>query len=836
MKNWRENARRLCSLAMAAVMVLNMALWLVGCGKSEPEVTMGQWLGMITESFGMVNYQREEPYFKNVSSESQYFADFQKAAEWEILEPSDSLTALDGLTWKDAMVTLVNTGEFLGEDASEKDKINYAKENFGVEYRSYYKNRYIGIVDASAMLEAAQQQWATKTYDEPYQNIEFADSVKDYLEKEVDYATQQDGTIRVKADDVGELKEGDLFVLPAKSGVSGSGSADAGSAGTVLPEKAQINRAKSVEKQGDYYIITPDEGLTEQEVLENINVLEERSTQTVDFSRVSVIYDANGNPIYPDNSTAGNMAAENTDAKISYLGKGYGADIARSGIKLAEQTYSISVGDYSGKVKINQSGVSVGLEKELKSEKLSVSDSKTTAFVTTTVDKINITKDVDVSWGKLRSITFRTDFNQKIDMGVKHSKKIKVGQDLPLGEHGGINTIEEVKDYFSELRSDFENIAAQDGRSDDSIYICRIPTFLQGAVNVDIIVKATVTVEGSFKITVGCDKSAGFEYKNGNLAWISSGEPYSDFVMDGNASGTIGVGAAVDIIKFIKMGEFTANLGVGVSGSYTQHIVDEEMHEISRDDGINIEMEDAEKISETEAYTSADEILMEAKIHGGSWKGYEKGKTVKLLNKNCFEWKMYPLFNIKAGGGLFDLLKVDLTFEMLGPKSSSCLKGHIDLPDQSLKAAVDSIAAGGNLGDAAKALMGIDAECSYKFKPWDDLDESMEDPPEYSDILTGDGLQMSAVSMTLTPGGTAQITVQCLPEGYTLADVDAVSENEKIAKVDVKFGKITAGEETGRTTICFKTKDGKYKAYCAVFVEEAKTSEFVPLPDSLLSA
>ncbi len=130
--------------------------------------------------------------------------------------------------------------------------------------------------------------------------------------------------------------------------------------------------------------------------------------------------------------------------------------------------------------------------------------------------------------------------------------------------------------------------------------------------------------------------------------------------------------------------------------------------------------------------------------------------------------------------------------------------------------------------------MGINAECTYDYTPWDKAIEKIEeaDPAvESNEISRTETISLSTMRVEIKEGNTAQISVTGLPEGYTLKDIEAEIDDSSIATFDIKEGQI-AGKKEGITQIMVKTKDGKYKAFCAVVVTTDKKIDFNGLPST----
>ena len=75
--------KRIITIILTAAIIFTNIITLSGCATSKEEaLKMGQWLALISDSFGMQSYTNEEPYFENVKSNDAAFAYFQMAAEW----------------------------------------------------------------------------------------------------------------------------------------------------------------------------------------------------------------------------------------------------------------------------------------------------------------------------------------------------------------------------------------------------------------------------------------------------------------------------------------------------------------------------------------------------------------------------------------------------------------------------------------------------------------------------------------------------------------------------------------------------------------------------------
>lgn len=149
-----------------------------GCSDvNNNTVKMGEWLSNIADFFGMQSYTNDKPYFAKVKTSDEYFADFQMAAEWGILDSNDETTSEKAVTWSDALVTLVNAGDFVNEDATKDEKIEFAINNFDTSIRDYWMDRNIDSENALLLLTKAQDLWANKKYTNNVENKKYKDNV-----------------------------------------------------------------------------------------------------------------------------------------------------------------------------------------------------------------------------------------------------------------------------------------------------------------------------------------------------------------------------------------------------------------------------------------------------------------------------------------------------------------------------------------------------------------------------------------------------------------------------------------------------------------------------------
>lgn len=830
--------KRFISMMLVVIMILTNAIALSGCATSEEEaLRMGQWLALISDSFGMESYQQEEPYFENVKTDDAAFAYFQMAAEWDILEPSKEVTSDTVVKWNDVLISLVNAGEFLGANATDEEKIDYAIKYFDPSIKEYWGKRNIKLQEAVPLLDIAQELWANKTYSEKIETIAYVDEVKDFSDNtDVSYVFEND-VVKVQGDELASLQPGDVYVLPDNEFNS-----------------ASINRVKSIEYVDGQVIVTNDETFSQDEALEYVEDIQIQETSEVDFSNIVGIYDEQGNPIYfeesDENAVQSNVIQNGlvaTNLGNAQVTEHEGA-VQTATFDKVKGKLKIEVGGYSAEISITKNDFSVELSKEWKGTTTNrYKEEKTETFVQTTFSNMVLTRDVDYTY-KLNSATLKLDYSASVEGGIRKEREIEIGDYVENKDGSITSTLSAIKKQYKDALTSLTK-EVRNSKCDDDIYICRLSIVEGGIASVDFIVKGKVTASGELKIVVEVDGAQGIQYKNGNLRYIKSTETDVDFVADGKLEVTVGPGIAITVLKKIVLGEITVDLGLGVSMSMTSHLFDAEGHELYSTD-VEISADVASLLANEQLFTRPEEIKALANELGKDWEYEETAWSagVPLQLGTCAEWKLYPIVRIVVSpddnliGKLLKGLKVSASCEIMGSKTP-ILSGHIDFPNN-IANALDS----GSLSGGAAALLGVGASCVYKYTGWDELvDKEIETETEMSteiedtqidsddtdveqeeteNVMISDVLTISTIRVFLTPGQSQKLEIVSLPEGYSLDDVIIECDNQNIISIDNKSLVVTGKNEAGTVQVIVKTKDGKYKAFCAVTVSVTEDVEF----------
>lgn len=807
---------------LAVILVLatlfSMCAPLSGCSSITP-LQMGSWLSLIAQSFGMSEFTSDQPYFARVGAEDTYFGAFQLAAEWDILEPSETVSSSTAVTWRDVLVTLVNAGNFLDADATEEEKIQFAISNFDPEIRTYWMKRNIQMTEAIPLLDKAAQMWTDHTYTESIEDISLGEDVVSFLNEE-DFQYIEDGnTVTMDASYAQGLKPGDYYALPSVKGVS----------------QSSLNKVESVEIVDGVAVITNDPTVTEQEISDQIESMRIVDTEMIDFSDITAIYDGAGNPIYlAPQGGASQTSASGDDfsgVHVTTLDNRTGGDIQASNVGLFDSVVgkpiTFEVNGYEAKLVFQSHGVSLTLShKTTKDSKYR--DMVETTYVTAALDNVLLTKDVDFKWGKLDHAFLALNYDSSLTGGIKYAEVNKVGTQLEPGQQKRTHLSTVISGYANAI-GNLKKQVYETKYSNKSIYICRITIAGTKAAGVDFFMKGKVTASGALEITLSMGGTQGIEYKNGNIRCVSSTRPGASMVAEGNFELTIGAGLEIRVFK-TQIGNVMIEAGVGAQFKYTAHLLDEEWHLLYSSDTV-MSASDANEMENLLYQTTAEDILAVAESEGGTWKGFQAGATVNILSRACIEWGLYPIVTIS---GEITPLSKSASFSLFN-KDKILLHGHIDIPN-SLS---DALAAE-SFGQSLLTMLGVNQECHYKFKPWDTEEgeteettegttETTEETQESDPILTSDAIMLSNIRIFLDKNQSAELRVTGLPKGYTINDLVAKTENASIASVDIAAGRVYAGETAGTVQITISTSDGKFTAFCAVTVADDAPQGFVGL-------
>lgn len=789
--------KRIISIVLLIATLLSFATPLAGCtGESEPELTVGQWLLMINDAFGMQSYIEEKPYFENIPATNSYFATVQTAAEWDVIDRNASIDVKKMLTWETALVTLVNAGNFIAADSDNDDKISYAIENFDNTIRDYWMNRNIQYQKAVVLLAMAQEKWAKKTFDTRNEKLKYREGVKNFTDVPSvadNYFIEGDTTVIPNVDEC-DLAVGDVYILPS----------NANSIGTKAYKVTDIIR-----EDGKIVITNSDD-------VDLYDIAEEMFVQETIVPSISnaVIYDAYGTPLNGNVETVVKQYSTDNGRLVDNLVSCNNTNL--STLASTKMKHEFKVDDwvvelsYQLDEKLNLK-VAVGKSNEEKGTNWKFGAG---------ISNVKVTNEIDYKMFNLNYASVRVDYESEIffEAGVKDKLVDQVAAPYNNGNGKGLTNLK--KTFEDRFKNPFKD--KETGKGAKTIKLCSIDVWSVGVARVCLDINFQIAVDGTFKITLTSHDSKGVEYRNNNIRFINSNNSDLDIEVKAKIEATFGIGPALYTIGLKKaIIGVQGKIGAGASVSVTIHLVDSENHLIEEASSDGIPPEAYRTLMEADISTDIESIQRAAEAQGGTYFAEVSGE-IKLHTDVCINIALYRILRIEITDSSYaaDLLgksgKIKTSIEFWGEKNSKFAYAHIEDYD---------FIAGFSNAVYGSAAANVD-QCTKKYKPFDNATEGTTEETTGDSILVGDQILLSEIRANIEVGQKYYIIVQQIPEGYNVKDLKLSVEDTKVASVD---DGVVVGKNPGSTVIAVFTSDGKYYAYCALTVTENSELEFQPL-------
>lgn len=786
--------KRIVSLILVLTVLIS-SLSLTACGGKENYISVGQWLTLVNQTFGMESFQSTTPYFENISEDNAYFEAVQIAKEWDVISSDNELDVEKNLTWKEALITLVNVGNFTDSTASDDEKVQYAIENFDDTIREYWLDRDVPVDKAMVLLGTVHHKWTNSTYDHVTEEITFKEGIVELnnLNGQLNYRIDGNVVIIPVGDNI-NIKSGDVYVLPAND---------------TYPF-VQTFKAEIVESDEEFiYITNSIEDVAIEDIVEEL-FIQETFEPTMENA---VVYDTNGNIIsvgenisklgiynISDDSVMRNVQSEN-----NYNASQMGATISKT-IKVdgVEISYEMAV---NGKFDLKAS---------VKSDNLSDSDkTKLQANGSIRINDLKITNDID--YGIINGLKHAS---LKVDYKTTTSAGVSLKNDLVDKIRAPYNNAN--NNFLTNLKN--STLKDRDANGAKTIKICSVDVYSVGVARVCLDIGLKISANGSVSVTVTESGSKGLEYKNGNLRVINECTKDTDAQLKGSLELTVGIGPGLYVVGLKKqiIGA-QLNVGLGAEASVTAHLADAEMHLLEETSSSGESPETYEALLEADITADANSIAAIAEAQG---KDYKAQGSVKLHCDVCTDIKGYFILRISLADESLaaDLLKgkVKVSWEIFGKENARLFNVHIDNLD---------------FENASFTIGNKDTTCSYKYVPFDEKEETETETEIETEVhgteltvtedaetngteneveFSGDMIKLDAVVFEIIVGENGKIGISALPSGYTLEDITYESNDSSVVSVDANGNFKGLQEGTAMITIC--TKDGNYKQYCAISV------------------
>ena len=222
--------KRLLSFWLILALLLGLAGTLCGCGdnsakeaedeigEEEKKLTRGEWIIGLGSTFGMNDFETENPFFEDVKEDEELFPFVQSCAEWGVFsETGGNFQPEKEATREFAVQTAVIAAEAVagteGEDIY-KQCISYGLEQGILESQEEdYLQETLDYQEAQSILDWALEQYNNREFVE-YENVELQEDVVDFSGYGQEIRMQGAQTVIPQKLQEG-LEVGDVFIAPA---------------------------------------------------------------------------------------------------------------------------------------------------------------------------------------------------------------------------------------------------------------------------------------------------------------------------------------------------------------------------------------------------------------------------------------------------------------------------------------------------------------------------------------------------------------------------------------------------------------------------------------------
>ena len=770
--------KRIIALLLSIVTILSVFTCLSGCSNSESTITKGEWLYLLTDSFGMYSYTDVEPHTNTVDSENEFFPYVQMAYEWGIIDDVE-IDINEKVTKGYLAETLVNCVDFIDtEEMSEEEITEYAVENNYVafEYRGRTDNiRYVTLQEAQDSVELAYNIWIDRKY-ETIEEITVSDEVynlADGILSSADvFVNIADNTVTIPEDAAKELSVGDTFIIPQNN----------------VDSTAAAYQVEKIDFQNGYVIITTSEATLE----ETIQDLKFSGSASADLNNVEIT-DGAGNVINAGSITG---TSSTSSAQVTNLVSTVNSDY--NVVQCASGQLGFTVDGLSISGTVSGDSISFSIKGDIPTN--SKSGLKVTVNKSYEISDISLDYDWDFKGFSLDSAYAKLNYTVKDTTGVSFSGKkegaLFYDQRTKPTLSNILSSEKRTKPTLSNiLSSEIRSSAAAKGAK--TITICSFPIVNGGVGRIDVDIKAKISVTGSVELIVTTHNSNGIEYKNGNIRYIKQKSCDTDLNIKAKIEATLYAGVSIKALKMNLLGVGFEG-GIGVEFKTIAHLVNSDNVEI---DQLSIDG-NGEYIEAT--ISSIENITYD-----------EDGKTYTAHIDLCGEITTYFILKFKVDD---DCALADI-INGKAKKSGGVINLEIEIFGKS-NAKIDALCT--HIEDWT-----FMDECTRKYDSTKSDETEQENDTTATDennVQNGEALDIDTYFHSLLIGNTASLSITQLPDGYEESDVLFSSSNINVATVDSN-GKITAiGEGTAEIIVYIEGTD--YQIKCSVVVSSIGENNF----------
>lgn len=253
--------RRIVAMMLLVVMCLTT---LISCGSDNKDqsigsvdyLTRGQWVTMLGQRFGMVNYMNNEPYYTDVASDSEIFPYVQSCFEWGILSTGtdtfkpDEIATTGFVISTSVLATGIDYREYMEGDDPNEGILGLANAK-GITSIKYGEDKKLTeglcLVEAAVILNSAVTCYLSEDNSEDdHIIVEYREDVLDKTDSENVTVNEDASQITMPASEAADIDTGEVFLVPSEQYPEGyavkavSKTVEADGACTIKVERPEI--------------------------------------------------------------------------------------------------------------------------------------------------------------------------------------------------------------------------------------------------------------------------------------------------------------------------------------------------------------------------------------------------------------------------------------------------------------------------------------------------------------------------------------------------------------------------------------------------------------------
>jgi len=533
--------KRIVSIILAMLLAFGAMAALVGCSPKQEVLTIGEWLCMLENDFGMYSYRTEEPYLAGMSPGDLYFAVAQIAGDYGLLPKDGKINLHAPLTKEFAALSLAKAAgreDFSNMSDAEIAKYSAEKDYCAFAYgggRRGAKNP-VPLAAARASVAVARDKWLDRNY-ETKSEVQFKDEVVE-LSPEIlaDYDEAAD-QVTLPAEAASELNPGDYYVVE-----------NATSYGSIA-----VFQADSVNIDGDMAVVTNVPGeLDLEDFIEDLYV---SNSQPIDLM-TGIVEDGLGRVVsVPETADLQSATAAPAVVPMMYQGGGAVAQPLKaakpSAINLDYEMDGLRI---QGTVDSDTIVFSVG-------GKVKFGDKDVDVAVSRSISNLTPVFEYDIKKAALDYSYFVLEYTEKDLLSAKMNTDLLESAfhlDTNIPFSAGLNKI------IDALRQ----TASEEGTWVINVMQVALPGLSNGVWNLVLNIAVKITLSGSATLEISSNKVQGLEVRKNSLPnfIVEEEDRTVNLEMKAKLESTLYLGLSVTFFSAPGIAKGYNAFGLGIEG------------------------------------------------------------------------------------------------------------------------------------------------------------------------------------------------------------------------------------------------------------------------------